>query len=167
MKKKILIVVITLAFLGFFFLNENGHNIETDAPKLKYKTVRVQRGNLELKISATGIVEPDSQVEVKSKASGEILKFPFEEGDFIKKGKLLLRLDKSDEQRNVNKALADLQSASAKLKNAITNIKLQKTKYSKSQEKKKTKKEKKNRKQETATTAKIELQSTLPSDTDR
>ena len=129
MKKIIFATVAAIAFLGFFFLDDAGRKLEPAVSKQSYNTVRVLRGDLKIKISATGIVEPYSKVEVKSKASGEILRFSFYEGDFIPKGKLLLRLDESDERRNVSKALADLQSASAKLKNAKTKLKIQKTKY--------------------------------------
>ena len=74
-------------------------------------------------------MEPNFKVEVKSKASGEVLKFPFEEGDRIKKGTLLLQLDKSDEQRNVAKAMAEKSSSVAKLRKAQTALLLQDTKY--------------------------------------
>ena len=68
-------------------------------------------------------------MEVKSKASGEVLSFPKHEGDRVKKGTLLLQLDKSDEKRNVDKAKSDLSSSTAKLKKAETALLLQKTKY--------------------------------------
>tara|TARA_B100000686_G_scaffold354366_1_gene464230 strand:- start:1401 stop:2735 length:1335 start_codon:yes stop_codon:yes gene_type:complete len=129
MKNKILIAIILAFFLGYFFLYKDGVNLGNVNPKPVYKTVHVQRGDFKVKVSATGIVEPDSQVEIKSKASGQILKFSFNEGDYIKKGHLLIKLDKSDEQRNVNKAMADVQSASARLKTAVTNLTLQKNKY--------------------------------------
>lgn len=76
----------------------------------------MKQGELVVKISATGVVEPNFQVEVKSKASGEVLSFPFEEGDQVRQEQLLIELDKSDEQRNVGKAQADLDSALARLK---------------------------------------------------
>jgi len=66
---------------------------------------------------------------VKSKASGEVLKFAYEEGDGVDKGTLLLQLDKSDEQRNVAKARAEKSSSMAKLKKAKTALLLQETKY--------------------------------------
>jgi multidrug efflux pump subunit AcrA (membrane-fusion protein) len=84
---------------------------------------------LTVKISATGVVEPNFKVEVKSKASGEVLKFSYEEGDRMEKGTLLLQLDKSDEQRNVAKARAEKSSIVAKLKKAQTALLLQDTKY--------------------------------------
>lgn len=121
-------VVLLLLLIGIYFLGFNGESKAID-PKPKYKTVDVAQGDLTVKISATGVVEPNFQVEVKSKASGEILKFPYEEGDFVKKGTLLLQLDKSDEARNVVKAEANLQSAQSQLKKARIILLLQETRY--------------------------------------
>ena len=128
MKKTLLFVgvALLLTYLYFFPYSSNG-SIDTTKPA--FKTSKVLRGELSVKISATGIVEPNFKVEVKSKASGEVLAFPFEEGDQVKKGTLLLQLDESDEKRNVAKARAELSSSSAKLKKANTALLLQKTKY--------------------------------------
>jgi len=119
MKMKTLIYLL-LGLLGmgivWWVTDDQGSNPGVDIP---FKTTQVIQGDLVVKISATGVVKPSFQVEVKSKASGEVLKFPYEEGDRIKKGQLLLQLDKSDEIRNVARSKADLASATAKLNKAI------------------------------------------------
>ncbi len=125
--KKTLIFVGVALFLTWFYLFPSNGSEEPQKPV--FKTSEILRGDLLVKISATGIVEPNFKVEVKSKASGEVLSFPFEEGDHVKKGALLLQLDKSDEKRNVAKARTELSSSSAKLKKAETALLLQKTKY--------------------------------------
>ncbi len=126
--KKVFVIVLSLSALifGLLFLNSSK---EEKVEEIPFKTTQVSQGDLVVKISATGVVEPNFQVEVKSKASGEVLKFPFEEGDLIEKGTLLLQLDKSDEIRNVAKSQADLSSAIAKLKKAQTTLTLQRTRY--------------------------------------
>ena len=124
--KKILVLIGTLILLTALYLNKN----ESEEPsKPKFKVSKVSQGPISVQISATGIVEPNFKVEVKSKASGEVLSFPKHEGDRVKKGTLLLQLDKSDEKRNVDKAKSDLSSSTAKLKKAETALLLQKTKY--------------------------------------
>ncbi len=115
MKKFIGILAVLIVLGTFYFLFTAGSNGNSSQGKLEFKTTKVQKGDLEVKISATGVVEPNFKVEVKSKASGEVLSFPFEEGDWVKKGKLLLQLDKSDEIRNVAKSQADMQSSIAML----------------------------------------------------
>ncbi len=126
MKKTLIFVGVAILLACLYLFPSNGS--ETP-PKPVFKTSKVEVGNLTVKISATGVVEPNFKVEVKSKASGEVLAFPFVEGDRVKKGTLLLQLDKSDEKRNVAKARADLSSSSAKLKKAETALLLQKTKF--------------------------------------
>ncbi len=127
--KKTLVFVGVALLLTWLYFSLNPSSVAEDTPKPVFKTSKVLQGELSIIISATGIVEPNFKVEVKSKASGEVLSFPFEEGDRVKEGTLLLQLDKSDEQRNVAKARAELFSSSARLKKADTALLLQKAKY--------------------------------------
>ena len=127
--KKILIYAGAPVLLLAIYLFSSSPNGKVSEPAVGFKTTQVLRGDLTVKISATGVVEPNFKVEVKSKASGEVLKFPFEEGDVVKKGALLLQLDESDEQRNVAKAKAEKSSSIAKLRKAETALLLQETKY--------------------------------------
>ena len=129
MKKKTLIyLLLGLLGVGILWIFA-GKGSPKNPEKIPFKTAQVVQGDLVVKISATGVVKPNFQVEVKSKASGEVLKFKYEEGDRIKKGQLLLQLDKSDEIRSVARSKADLSSASAKLNKAKTALLSQKTKY--------------------------------------
>lgn len=126
-KSHILIGISFLLILVYIFSSDSGSN-ESD-PTAEFKSTEVLRGDLAVKISATGIVEPNFKVEVKSKASGEVLKFAYEEGDRVEKGVLLLQLDKSDEQRNVAKAKAEKSRSVAQLMKAKTALLRQETKY--------------------------------------
>jgi HlyD family secretion protein len=129
MKKKTLIYLL-LGLFGVGILWVFIGQETNDTPdKIPFKTTQVIQGDMVVKISATGVVEPNFQVEVKSKASGEVLKFKYEEGDRIKKGQLLLQLNKSDEIRSVARAKADLAGATAKLNKAKTALLSQETKY--------------------------------------
>jgi HlyD family secretion protein len=126
MKKALILIGVVLILIIALNFSDN----ELDPPvKPVFKITQVTQGPISVNISATGIVEPNFKVEVKSKASGEVLSFLMLEGDKIKKGTLLLQLDKSDEKRNVDKAQAELSSSTAKLKKAETALLLQKTKY--------------------------------------
>ena len=129
MKKFAGLIIALLLVAGFcllYFYNDGDNEI---GKELNFKSTKVLKGDLEVKVSATGVVEPNFKVEVKSKASGEVLNFPFEEGDFVKKGQLLMELDKSDELRSVAKVQADMQGSLAALEKAKTLLLLQKTTY--------------------------------------
>ena len=128
--KKTLVV---LAVSTFLLISAYALSGKVDAPesisKIEYKKVNVLKGDLIVKVSAKGIVEPNFKVEVKSKASGKILTFPLEEGASIKKGQPFIHLNKNDETRNVAKANADLTSGEASLKKSKTALLLQKHRY--------------------------------------
>ncbi len=128
--KKTLVV---LAVSTFLLISAYALSGKIDAPEslsiIEYKKVNVLKGDLIVKVSAKGIVEPNFKVEVKSKASGKILTFPLEEGASIKKGQPFIHLNKNDETRNVAKANADLTSGEASLKKSKTALLLQKHRY--------------------------------------
>ena len=77
-------------------------------------TVAVGRQDLTVTIEATGTVEPIDLVEVKSKASGQILRMPVEGGSKVKVGDLLAEIDKVDVENQYQQALAALKAAQAK-----------------------------------------------------
>jgi len=117
MKKQVLIsgaIIAALAGGGGFYFKSSTHV----GANSKLKTAQATRGDLVHAVSATGVIEPNFQVEVKSKASGEILSFPWEPGDMVVSGQKLLTLDPSTEQRNVAQREADLAKADADLASA-------------------------------------------------
>ena len=64
---------------------------------------------------ATGKIEPITQVEIKSKASGIVKKLYVDYGDKVKKGQLLADLDKEEIQARVDQARAQLEASNANL----------------------------------------------------
>ena len=77
--------------------------------------VAVTRGDLMITAEATGLVEPIRKVEVKSKASGEILRLHVDIGDKVAPGALLAEIDPRDVRNASDQADADLQVARARL----------------------------------------------------
>jgi HlyD family secretion protein len=82
------------------------------------KLAKVQRGNLARSVIATGKVQPISQVELKSKASGIVEKWYADAGDRVKAGEVLVELDKEEILAQVRSARAALQAAEANQKDA-------------------------------------------------
>ena len=89
---------------------------EAEAPI--YQMVPVVRRDIVVSASAAGTVEPILTVEVKSKASGEILDVRVETGDKITAGQLLVKVDPRVPANALRQAEADLQVAQAQLTNA-------------------------------------------------
>jgi len=80
-----------------------------EAPRVQM--VEVLRQNLEITAEATGQLEPVRKVEVKSKASGEVLEVLVETGDRVEPGALLVRIDPRDVQNDYQQARADFEVA--------------------------------------------------------
>src|SRR5580698_4025383 len=60
------------------------------------KLARVERIDLARSVVATGKITPVTQVDIKSKASGIILKLPVNVGDMVKAGQVICELDQND-----------------------------------------------------------------------
>ena len=63
--------------------------------------MEVHKGNLVETASASGKIEPDVQVEVKSRVAGQVIEVLVKEGDKVEAGQLLVRLDPVDAQRHL------------------------------------------------------------------
>jgi HlyD family secretion protein len=93
---------------------------ETGPP---YEKVSVQRRDIVVSATATGVLQPILTLSVKSKASGEILDEPVQTGDEVKKGQLLAKIDPRIPQNNLAQADANLAVAQAQLANATAQLK--------------------------------------------
>jgi HlyD family secretion protein len=106
----------TLILAGFAALALGGCKKET--PKLVYQAVPVERRNIVVSAQASGVIQPDTTVEVKSKASGEILELLVETGQVVPRGTLMVRVDQRTPRNTLAQAEAQLEVAKARLENA-------------------------------------------------
>lgn len=85
-------------------------------------------GTLIIPVTATGTVQGNKLIQIKSKAGGQVSKIHVVEGQLVKTGDTLIELDPVDEKRNVEARQADLdraKSAHEKAKIALESQKLQ------------------------------------------
>ncbi len=118
--KGILITGISLisVIVGIIVFFLSGNESDSGRNRIKFKEVIVERGTFQIIVMANGVVKSIDRIEIKSKASGEIVELPVEEGDFISQGDLIARLDQKDERAEVAQAQADFDIAKAELKQA-------------------------------------------------
>ena len=83
---------------------------------------KVESKFLELIIEASGSIEAISAIEIKSKASGEILYLGAEVGDAVKKGDVLARIDQRIPSNTLSQAEADIGVSKVKLDNAASQL---------------------------------------------
>lgn len=77
-------------------------------------TTAPTRGDLRITVEATGTVEPIRELEVKSKASGEIIRLHVDVGDEVTPGTLLAEVDPRDVRNAFEQAQADMEVAQAR-----------------------------------------------------
>ncbi|MFL2707396.1 MAG: efflux RND transporter periplasmic adaptor subunit [Gammaproteobacteria bacterium] len=108
----------TLSLIAILFIYGCGSSDESNKAEQFYKKQDTQTQKLELSIEASGIIEAISSVEIKSKASGEILFLGAEVGDFIDKGFVLGQIDQRTPTNILDQSKSDLDAAKVRLTNA-------------------------------------------------
>jgi HlyD family secretion protein len=88
----------------------------------QYDTAMVEKRPLVLTVEAAGVIEPVRTVEIKSKASGEILELGADTGDTVKSGALLARIDPRTPRNRLDQAAAQLNAAQARSTNARSQL---------------------------------------------
>jgi HlyD family secretion protein len=104
----VLIAVVVVAIAGTFWLRGKKEGAPA-ASELAFEAVG--RRTLVVTIEATGTVEPINLVEVKSKASGQIVRMPVEVGSIVRPGDLLVQIDTVDVMNDFRQASAALVAA--------------------------------------------------------
>ncbi len=101
-----------LALGAVFVLGACKKEVKETAP---VDRVTVERRDIIVDAQATGTVEPIEVVEVKSQASGLVLKMPVETGTNVQPGDLIVQIDTRDLRNQLDQAQADLRSSEASL----------------------------------------------------
>ena len=114
----VFVVIVVAVVAGIVWVNVRGGNgnifkstkvAKSKDEKKEPNFEAARKGDLAITVEATGNTEPVSDIEVKSEATGRIIEIYVEEGDHIKKGDLICKLDQSTQQLVVqaNKLVAD------------------------------------------------------------
>jgi HlyD family secretion protein len=109
-----------------FAQTDQGREVLTGFKKPEKSTVvRVEtagRGDLVRSISAPGSIEPRTKVEISAQVSARIVALPFREGQDVRKGDVVVRLDAEDLAAAVESARASLRGEEARLEGARATV---------------------------------------------
>ncbi len=108
--KKVLALIVSLAILvaGYFYWQKRNGD---DPGQISFETLRVKRGNIEIKVLSTGTIEPYTRVEVSSSVNGRIDRVEVREGDRVKEGDILAWISSEDRIALLDAARSGLESA--------------------------------------------------------
>lgn len=134
---KIILGVILGLIILLFILSKAGVFGDRDN-SIEVETAKAKEITIVETVSATGKIQPEIEVKISSEVSGEIIALPVKEGQVVKKGDLLVRinpdlytsgLDRSVSQYSGTKA--GLSQADASFKEAQSNYNRNKTLFDK------------------------------------
>ena len=113
------LATLLLLLVGGYFLARRG----SDASAPGYRTAAVSRGNLVVRVAATGNLQPTNQVDVGSELSGTMEAVYVDVNDKVKRGQILARLDLSRLQDQLANARGALAAAQSQVKLAAATVK--------------------------------------------
>ena len=120
--KRISFLIIGLAIIALTAVSytrlQGSQDLSTRESETSGAIALASFGDMRQVVETTGSIEANLEVEVKSKASGQITSLPVDLSDRVKKGDLLVELDPIDEERSVMTARVSLDAAKARLAQA-------------------------------------------------
>jgi HlyD family secretion protein len=119
-KKKILIIAVAIVLVLVVIMaivNKNGSNEAINVQTAKVETQRVVQT-----VSATGRIQPKTQVKISADVAAKITELAVEEGDWVEKGDFLVQLDREKFAAAVERSQANVRSAEADARLAKENM---------------------------------------------
>ncbi|VXC33323.1 Efflux transporter periplasmic adaptor subunit [Flavobacterium sp. 9AF] len=116
----LIILLIVLKKGGVIGNNDNAKEVEL---------AQVSQMTIVETVSATGKIQPEIEVKISSEVSGEIIQLPIKEGQQVKKGDLLVKINPDIYVSGVNRTAASLSTTKAGLSQAEAQVKEAKATY--------------------------------------
>ncbi len=92
------------------------------ADDVQYRSAKIERGNLAASVSASGAVNPVTQVSVGTQVSGQIKELYVDFNSEVKAGQLIAQIDPETFEFRVRQAMADVDAARAQVLTAQANV---------------------------------------------
>ena len=119
----LIIALVTLKSKGIIGGNDDSKQIETS---------KVDEITIIETVSATGKIQPEIEVKISSEVSGEIIALPIKEGQVVKKGDLLVKINPDLYTSGYNRTVSNLSGTKAGLSQADATFKEAKASYDRS-----------------------------------
>jgi len=116
--KKILIISAVIAVLAVIIII----NLSSGKDAVEVQAEKVFRADITQKVTGNGKIYPVTEVDISAKVSGEILALNADEGDTVKVGQVLVRLDDQQYQAMLDRAKSSILGAQAQMKLAKTEL---------------------------------------------
>ena len=122
----IAIGIVALAVIAYLLLSG-----DKKEEKVEFETAKVEEGNIQTTITATGTIEPVTSVTVGTQVSGIVSKLYVDYNSVVKKGQVIAELDKTNLISELTAQRANSSSAQSSLNYQQANYNRYKTLYDK------------------------------------
>ena len=116
-RRKIIIAVFAVVVIGGAIASQTSRGDKGQEVRIE----AVESRDLVATVTASGKIEPKRSVDIASDITGRIISLPVEEGDVVRRGQLLVRIDPTQFEASVQRAEAMLSSARATELQAVVN----------------------------------------------
>jgi len=125
-KRGIWLAVLALAIAGSYLWYQSS---QTTANAVTYETSPARRADLTVTVTATGTIQPTTQIDVSSEMSGVVRSVNVDNNSLIKKGDVLAELDSERFRGQLKSLQASVESARAKLADTQATLKASELAY--------------------------------------
>jgi HlyD family secretion protein len=124
----ILVGVVAVVLIALIGLKKSGKIGNSDDGKI-VEVANAEEMTIIETVSATGKIQPEIEVKISSEVSGEVIELPIKEGQQVKKGDLLVKINPDIYVSGVNRTAATLSTTKAGLSQADAQVKEAKANY--------------------------------------
>jgi HlyD family secretion protein len=124
----ILVGVVAVVLIALIGLKKSGKIGNSDDGKI-VEVANADEMTIIETVSATGKIQPEIEVKISSEVSGEVIELPIKEGQQVKKGDLLVKINPDIYVSGVNRTAATLSTTKAGLSQADAQVKEAKANY--------------------------------------
>lgn len=122
MKKYLICLLFPVSMAAYCLAHNSSKQPPVGAEEIPVHIITAEIKKIPFTYKTIGIAAPLEEVTVRPQISGKLLKLFFKEGDYVQKGDLLAKIDDAAAKAELDKAVAELASASAQFDEAKTNL---------------------------------------------
>ncbi|KAA1245913.1 efflux RND transporter periplasmic adaptor subunit [Aquimarina sp. RZ0] len=136
MNRKTLLIILSIVVIVIIglVLGKKAGWFGKDGNSKAVEIAKIEKINIIETVAATGKIQPEVEVKLSSEVSGEIIELPVKEGQQVKKGDLLVRINPDIIQSGLNRSQAALENVRAGLQQSQASLKEAKLNYERNKE---------------------------------
>lgn len=129
-----LVVVIVIVAVAAKFGMDKLHSVVAKDEDTVVETAKVETKDIQNVLSSSGTIQPLNEYDITTLVQGEVLAADFEEGDQVKKGDVLYKIDTDSVESQIESATTSVERAKKNYSKAEESLSSAKEKYSEAKE---------------------------------